>query len=212
MAMNDETAEAPDEEVSPPRKPPRHLQFKVELRLREVIARKQLTERVDYKAIARRHRCSWQSIKQLYYEWKRGDIILPENEGTPEERLTDSRNQFERTMMLIREYHRIVVDSIEIAVAKAKKSTQHGRSTYRRLGLPDMMRDLTAVTNLRTLHEKGYDAMLEEERFRRRALDKSLKGEVVPTEAQTTIVTASDEERMLKLLDGTTHDVPREQS
>lgn len=193
--------EAGAEEKTPaPPKKQRRLSAKLQKRLDDIILRKRVTERVDYKAIARKHKCTAGSLKTLYHSYTKGEIIMPGEYAHGDSDLS-ARGQHERSQRLCMEYKELLLDEFEGSLAHAKADASEGKQTIKKHGIPDMVRDLKNLLSVQFLLEKGYNAFLEEQGKRNRQAEKEVVGSVVVEEVKSTeIVPRSNDRRILEAL------------
>lgn len=197
--MNKNPVPADDAEnptIEPP-KAKRKPGFKHKMALIEIIERKRLSDRVDYKAVAARHGISNLVLRQLYSQWQRGLVDLGEPQSQ-EEKQIDQRVQHERTLHLLKRYQALVVNGFEGLIYAAEDAATKGKpSAWKTLGLPAVVRELKAIMDIRKDAEKGYNAVLEEEMTRRGVLKSATPALPHTVDVQTRVVSATDEQRAM---------------
>jgi hypothetical protein len=186
------------EDQAPQKK--RKVTWRVKLGLLEILERKRVCDRVDYKAVSRRHNVSEGGLRSVYCRYMKGEIDLGMPD-TPQEVEISLRMQHERTMGLLKRYHALVLDGMESLVLMSEDEMSHGKKmAWKTNGLPPTINELKKCMELRKLAEQGYNAILEEEMMKRRGEEKALSGSVIPPETRLALVTANDEERGLHAL------------
>lgn len=172
--------------------------YKTKMALLEVIERKRLTERVDYKAIAIRHDTTANALRQVYKQYKDGKVDLGEP-GTPEERQIDARMQHEKTLILIRRYKALILHGFEGSILSAEDAMTNGdKEAWKKVS--PLLKELKTVTDIQALHEKGYASILEDMLAQRERAEKKLTDAPLTVETETKILHANDEERALAAL------------
>lgn len=190
------TEPAEVESPAPVRK--RVVGYKTKMALLEVIERKRLTERVDYKAIAIRHDTTANALRQVYKQYKDGKVDLGEP-GTPEERQIDARMQHEKTLILIRRYKALILHGFEGSILSAEDAMTNGdKEAWKKVS--PLLKELKTVTDIQALHEKGYASILEDLLANRERAEKKLTDSPLTVETETKILHANDEERALAAL------------
>jgi hypothetical protein len=191
---------APDAPAAPMQKPKRKIGFKQKMALLAVIERKRIGDRVDYKAIAARTGVPQGSIRQLYSQWTKGTIDLGDP-TTPEEKAIDARVQHERTIELLRRYKALILNGFEATLLDSEDDMTNGKPHgWKERGMPAILRELKSVTDLETLHEKGYNSILDDAMAARNRETKALADSPVPIEVQTQVIHANDEEKAMAAL------------
>lgn len=177
----------------------RKVGLKNKMALLEIIERKRLTERVDYKAIAIRHHTTPESLRQLYYQWRRGHIDLGDPE-TPEEKRIDARMQHEHTLELLKRYKGLVLKGFEGALLEAEDRFTHGETESWKQVSP-ILKELKFVSEIQSLHEKGYASILEEMMSLRQSEKQlQLADKTIDVPTETKVIHANDEERAMAAL------------
>lgn len=188
-----------DETELPSKK--RKLGAKHRLALLEVIARKQLADRINFGALGAKHGISAESLRQVWSLFSRGRVDL----GVPEtatDRHIDSRIQNERCIALLKNYFVLMLDTFEATLYACQDATTRGnKKAFKEKGMPGILNELKKCIEVRKLAEQGYNAILEEEMLKRRGEEKSLNGNGAEREAPMQIVTPEDEQRGLAALE-----------
>lgn len=188
----------------------RVLGYKLKMALLEVIERKRLTDRVDYKAIALRHQTTAGNMRQVWVQYKAGKIDLGEP-GTPEEKQIDARMQHEKALLLIRRYKALIIHGFEGALFAAEDAMTNGEKDAWKTVSP-IAKELKTISDLQTLHEKGYMSVLEDLLAQRERSEKKLSDAPLNVETETKILHANDEERALAALRQRYVDPPAEKT
>lgn len=189
-----------EEPTIPPPKAKRKPGFKHKMALIEIIERKRLSDRVDYKAVAARHGLSQMVLRQLYSQWQRGMVDLGEPQSA-EEKQIDARVQHEKTLQLLKRYQAVILNGFEGLIFAAEDEATKGKPlAWKKLGLPSVVRELKEIMAIRKEAEKGYNAVLEEEMMRQKSVTPTLPAPVSPTtvDVQARVVSATDEQRAME--------------
>lgn len=180
--------------------------YKTKLGLLEVIERKRLNFQVDYKAIAIRTGTSAGTLRNLYSRFLKGEIDMGEP-VTAEEKRLDERVEHEKQLGLARRLRKNILDGFHgtIVNTEAAAGDTGDPMAYQKTGVMQIVKDLKLVNALINELEKGYMAILDEERASREASMKRAGvpgGPAMDVEAQ--VVNANDEQRALMALKGAT--------
>lgn len=179
-----------------PPKPKQKVGFKHKMALLEVIERKRLTDKVDYKAVGARHNVKQMYLRQLYSKWSRGMIDLGEPE-TPQELQIDARMQHEKMLILLKRYKAMILTGFEGLLFQAEDDMTNGNAmAWKEKGLPAVLNELRSIAAMQTMHEKGYSSVLDDLSAHREREMKSLNGGMT-MEADTKIIHANEEDRAL---------------
>lgn len=187
-------------EETPAPVPRRKIGYKQKIALLEVIERKRLGDQVNYKAIALRTGVPVLYLRQLWMLYKNGGIDMGDP-TTPEEKQIDSRMQHEKMLLMLRRYKSLLLNGFEATLIEAEDLMASGnRAGWKESGLPHVLKELKAVTEVQTMHEKGYASILEEYMALQQRAEKQLNGNQVTAEVETKVVHANDEEKALGAL------------
>lgn len=174
--------------------------FKHKNAVLEIIARKQISDKVDYKAISIRTGISVGSLRRLYCDYSNGrlDMGAP---VTPQEKELDDRVQTERLLDTIRRLKGMVLASLEQLVADAEDQMTHGNPlAWKDLGIPSVMKDLKEISTVQVFHTKSFEAVLAEDQERRMREERRALGAAAVPDMEASIVRMTDEERAMKRL------------
>lgn len=191
--------EAPEETPKRPKKK-RKVSFRIKMALLDVIERKRIGSRVDYKAIGHRHRVPHMSLRKTYSEYARGWVDLGDP-ITVEEKAIDARLQHEKTLQLVRRYKALLLTSFEAVLLEAEDKASNGNVMFWKKDMPFLLRELKDVTTIQSLHEKGYASILEDMMAMSQRQEKAVGGKVVD-QAETRVIHANDEAHALAVLSG----------
>lgn len=178
----------------------RKIGFKLKMALLEIIERKRLSDRVDYKAVAHRHGLTAENMRQVYYQWKGGRVDLGDPE-TAQEKQIDARVQHEKALLLIRRYKALVMNGFEAAILNAEDDTTNGKKDSWKQVSP-ILRELKSLSEIQSIHEKGYASILEDFLAMRDRAEKQIGPMPASVATETQIIHANDEERALAALTG----------
>lgn len=201
--MSGVAAEAQPPDNMPAVQPPkakRKIGYRLKMALLEVIERKRLSDRVDYKAICARHGCRADMLRGIYMKWTRGEIDLGDP-TTPEEKVLDARMQHEKTRELLNRAHAMILVNFEGLLFQAEDMATNGDpKAYVKNGLMGTIKDLRVILELKKDVDKGYNAIIDEVAADRRREEKQVHGTPVTQEVETKVITANDEEKALAAL------------
>lgn len=165
--MSEETLSAPAKKRCRPG-------FATKMALLDVIERKRVSYRVDYRSIGLRHGVSGGSLRVLYGYWKKGEVDLGEPQ-TPQERAIDARVQMETSLVLFRRYKALLMKEFEGALFKAEDATtKKEANSWKDVGLPDLRAEVSRVNDLILKTERGYVTIVDEYRAQEDAQRKNI--------------------------------------
>src|SRR6266853_1698532 len=175
--------------------------FATKMALLDVIERKRVSYRVDYRTIGLRHGVSGGSLRVLYGQWKKGEVDLGEPQ-TPQERAIDARVQMETSLVLFRRYKALLMKEFEGALFKAEDATTTKEAnSWKDVGLPALRAEVSRVNDLILKTERGYVTIVDEYRAQEDAQRKKILSSARQTiDVDGRVVNANEEQIALAAL------------
>lgn len=181
---------------------------KYEAAIRAVIDKKQYGYNVDYKSIAIRFDCNWETLKNYYKEWTKGRLRIGPPSTVEEERI-DAEMQLQELQKLAKRHLKLEIDMYRSLIGRGEDLVGLGKlEEAGNLGMEKPLARIKKILETQSFTEKGYASLLDDIAEQRAAFERRIRSQpneekkVEATEIQTQVVRISDEQRALALLRG----------